>query len=213
MCSGPALGYEVHLLDPVPGHIEQAKEKDGASPFMLASIREGDARALPFDDYSFDLVLLLGPLYHLTERSDRMVALGEARRVLKRGGMVAAAGISRYSSMLDGFHGGWLRIPDFITIMLQDLTDGQHRNPMGKNYFTTAFFHLPDELEGEVREAGFQISDTLAMESFASWLPGLEEKLADPQFGDLLLGTIRRIEQDPSLLGGSPHLLAVGKKP
>jgi SAM-dependent methyltransferase len=49
-----------------------------------------------------DVVLLFGPLYHLTQRVDRLTALQEARRVLRSGGLLLAAGISRFASALDG---------------------------------------------------------------------------------------------------------------
>jgi nucleoside-diphosphate-sugar epimerase len=58
-------GYQVHLIDPVPLHLEQARA-DGRF-----SVAPGDARSLAEEDSSYDAVLLLGPLYHLTERADR----------------------------------------------------------------------------------------------------------------------------------------------
>src|SRR5262249_50314644 len=78
-----AEGYEAHLIDLVPLHVEQARrasEMPGAAP--LASVRLGDARQLEQPDGSADAVLLLGPLYHLTERTDRVLALTEAKRVV-----------------------------------------------------------------------------------------------------------------------------------
>lgn len=62
--------------------------------------------------------------------------------------------------MTDGFHSGFVADPDYIPIMMRDLSDGQHRSPEGKDYFTTSFFYLPDELEAEVGEAGFQVIGT-----------------------------------------------------
>ena len=76
----------------------------------------GDARKLAFPDRSADAVLLLGPLYHLTERADRLAALREARRVLRPGGVVFAAAISRFASLLDGLARDLLDDPDFRPI-------------------------------------------------------------------------------------------------
>jgi len=46
--------------------------------------------------------------------------------------------------------------PLFLGILTQDLKNGQHRNPANiRDYFTTAFFHHPDELQHEMQEAGF----------------------------------------------------------
>src|SRR5258705_12570098 len=94
-----ALGYEVHLLDAAPLHVEQARQASRAQPaHPLASAETGDARRLPWPDASADGVLLLGPLYHLTEREDRLNAQREAGRVLRPGGVLLAAGISRLAS-------------------------------------------------------------------------------------------------------------------
>ena len=51
-----------------------------------------DARSIPEPNASADAVALLGPLYHLTDQTQRASALLEARRVLKPGGVVAAVG-------------------------------------------------------------------------------------------------------------------------
>ncbi|MGW4410342.1 class I SAM-dependent methyltransferase [Nonomuraea sp. NPDC004702] len=90
-----ADGYEVDLLDPVPLHVERAARVPGLRA------RVGDARRLPVPDGRADAVLLLGPLYHLADRADRLRALGEARRAVRPGGVVAAATINRYAAVLD----------------------------------------------------------------------------------------------------------------
>ena len=69
-------GYRVHLVDPIPLHIEQARAACDARPnSTFVSAEVGDARAVPLPDASADAVLLLGPLYHLPERDDRLKAL------------------------------------------------------------------------------------------------------------------------------------------
>ncbi|MGH8902577.1 MAG: class I SAM-dependent methyltransferase [Egibacteraceae bacterium] len=75
-------GYSVHLVDPVSRHVEQARAASLAQPeYPLADAIVGDARALPYADASADAVLMLGPLYHLTQHSARLEALSEARRI------------------------------------------------------------------------------------------------------------------------------------
>jgi SAM-dependent methyltransferase len=83
-------GYDVHLVDPSPRHVEEAQAHEGPS---LARVAIGDARRLDDADGSADAVLLLGPLYHLVEKDDRLRALAEARRVVRPGGVVVAAAI------------------------------------------------------------------------------------------------------------------------
>ena len=89
-------GYEVHLLDAVPRLVEEARRRSSCASRGLASCRVADARALPVTDESLDLVLLLGPLYHLVDAADRQTALREVTRVLRPGGVLLAAGISRW---------------------------------------------------------------------------------------------------------------------
>jgi ubiquinone/menaquinone biosynthesis C-methylase UbiE len=109
-------GYEVHLIDPVELHLEQARSYAKASGVTLASIAQGDARHLDFPANRADAVLLLGPLYHLTERPDRLQALLEARRVLRPRGILFAASISRFASLIDGLSRGFFQDAEFREI-------------------------------------------------------------------------------------------------
>jgi ubiquinone/menaquinone biosynthesis C-methylase UbiE len=208
-------GYEVHLVDPSSLHVEQAEERSRArGAGRLASARVGDARRLDFPDASANAVLLLGPLYHLTERDDRRTALDEARRVLQPGGWLFAAAISRYASLLDGLRGPVFEDDAFARIVEADLADGQHRNDTGNPlYFTTAFFHHPEELSAEVREAGFTLAGLYAVEGPGAFVPGFANRWDEPKSRERLLELLRRVEREPALLGASPHLLAVGQKP
>ncbi|PYT65349.1 MAG: class I SAM-dependent methyltransferase [Acidobacteria bacterium] len=147
-------GYRVHLIDPVELHLGQARSYAAASGVALASITRGDARKLDFPAGSADAVLLLGPLYHLVEQHDRLHALLEAHRVLKPRGVLFAAAIFRFASMLDGLSRGFFRDVEFRKIVERDLTCGVHGNPTNEPaYFTTAYFHRSDELATEVADA------------------------------------------------------------
>jgi ubiquinone/menaquinone biosynthesis C-methylase UbiE len=207
-------GYRVHLIDPVPLHIEQARAAAGGPPgAVLASAEVGDARALRLPDASVDAVLLLGPLYHLPERADRLQALAEARRVCRRGGVVIAAAISRFASTLDGLRAGYLEDPSFAAVAAGDLRDGRHRNPTGDPaYFTTAYFHRPEDLAAECAEAGLSHEATLAVEGAAWLLPDLDARLADERRRAVLLAALAALETEPTLLGVSAHLLTVVRR-
>jgi ubiquinone/menaquinone biosynthesis C-methylase UbiE len=207
-------GYSVHLIDAVELHVEQAKTASVSQQNTpLAGARVGDARRLVWDDESVDAVLLLGPLYHLTSRDDRLRALEEAYRVVRTGGVVAAAAISRFASTYDGLLRGFLDDPRFRDIVERDVREGQHRNPTGKpGWFTTAYFHLPEELRDEATETGLSIEALVGIEGPAWILPDLDTWLEDPRRCSILLETIRRIETEPSLLGATAHILVVGRR-
>lgn len=207
-------GYEVHLVDAVPVHVQQAQAaSDSQREHPIASCVLGDARRVDRPDESVNVVLMLGPLYHLTERADRLTALSEARRISRPGGLVFAVGISRFASTLAGLAEGYLTDPEFARIAEQDLRDGQHRNPtLHDAYFTTAFFHRPDELESEVRSAGLHPEQIVAVEGPAWLLQNFDEHWRDPARRAQLLDVIRSIESEPSLIGASAHMLVVGRR-
>lgn len=202
-------GYEVELVDVLEPHVDQAR---------AAGVRDavvGDARALHADDASVDAVLLLGPLYHLTDRAERVRAWSEAARVLRPGGVVVGAAISRFASLLDGLHLGLMADPAFVSIVDEDLRSGQHRNPeQRERWFTTAYFHHPDELGPEMAEAGLELELLAAVEGPAQTLgDDLEEWLADPARRRTLLASLARVETEPAIIGATGHLLAVGRRP
>ncbi len=201
------LGYDVHLVDPVPVHVEQATAR--SSGRFSAAV--GDARSLDHADGSIDAVLLLGPLYHLTERGDRLRALMEARRVLRPGGTVAVAAISRFVALFDGLTHGYFTDPRFWPIVERDLADGQHRSPdPSGEYFTTAYFHHPDELETELRDAGLEPGPVLGIEG-PGWLR--PELWNDAALRPHIVNAARAVESEPTLLGLSAHLFVVGRRP
>jgi ubiquinone/menaquinone biosynthesis C-methylase UbiE len=198
-------GHHVHLLDPVPLHVDQARAAG------IAHADVGDARSLPFADGAFDAVLLLGPLYHLTERSDRIAALVEAARVAGPGPVVVAA-ISRFASTYDGLKQGYLLDPDFEEIVERDVREGRHVNPSRHpGWFTTAYFHRPDELAAELADAGLAVDALVAVEGPAMLLPD-DTWLDDPARREVLLRAIRRVEDEPAILGATGHLLAVARR-
>ena len=96
-CWLAARGYMVHLIDITPLHVEMARHASTRQPASpLTSAELGDARALSWEAETVDAVVLFGPLYHLTDRADRVQALREARRVLRPGGILLAVAISRF---------------------------------------------------------------------------------------------------------------------
>jgi SAM-dependent methyltransferase len=201
-------GYDVALLDPVELHLEQAR---------VAGVGEavaGDARDLPWEDASFDGVLLLGPLYHLTDREDRVVALSEALRVVRPGGVVMAAVISRYASFVDGLVMGRFADPAFREIVESELEEGQHRNPDAvPAWFTMAFFHTAEELRAEVAASGLILRTVLAIEGPGSVVADTDALASDAEAWTALLALIERLEDVAGLLEVSSHLMAVAHRP
>jgi hypothetical protein len=108
---------------------------------------------------------------------------------------------------------GFLRDPQFAEIVRRDLTDGQHRNPTGRpEYFMDTFFHHPDELKGEVTEAGFGPARVYGVEGPGWLLSDFDAWWEDDAYRDRLLLLARTLEAEPSMLAASAHLVAVATR-
>jgi SAM-dependent methyltransferase len=203
--AGPlaAEGYRVHVVDMVDEQVEIA----GRLPGVTATV--GDARALPRPEASADAVLLFGPLYHLLDRAERVTAWREAARVVRPGGVIAAAMINRFAPLHDGLN-RLFPDPAFGRLVEGVLATGVHRpdRPDGK-WFTTAYMHRPSEVAAEVADAGLRLTELLAVEG-PQWAIGdIEGHLADAARREHLLDWLRRVEAEPELLGATSHLMAV----
>jgi SAM-dependent methyltransferase len=202
-------GYAVDLIDPVPLHVDRARALADEQGLEHLTARLGDARDLGGETGVYDAVLVLGPLYHLTDRRQRMRAWHEAVRVLRTGGVLVAAGISRFASLLDGLRRGILGDDVFRAIVEEDLHSGQHRNPERTSrpeYFTTAYFHTPDELEREALDAGLAGVELYAVEGPA-WI------VENPDQREHQLYSARAVETERSLMSASAHILVTGRRP
>ena len=206
-------GYEVHLVDPVLLHVEQASAASQNQPdHPIAELCIGDARHLDRTDSSADVVLMLGPLYHLTERNERIAVLQESYRILRKGGIIFAVAISRYASTLHGMIQSNMD-PEFIKIADLDLQDGQHRNPNEHPaYFTAAFLHQPEEFKSEMETVGFDLEGLFGIQGPAWLLQNLKEQWDDPNCRERLLSIARSLESEPSVIGVSAHIMAIARK-
>jgi SAM-dependent methyltransferase len=206
-----SLGYQVEHRDLMPLHVEQLT----ADAAGVAGIRTavGDVRDLDLADASVDAVLLLGPLYHLTDRAERVRALRECARIVRPGGAVFAAVISRWAARIDGM----LRERLYLTYPAAlDVIDEIDRTgmlpPLGEGAFN-GFFHRPGELRDEVAEAGLEVADLVSVEGPAFILGDLDARMADPVDRSVALAVARAIERVPELTGFGPHLIATGIRP
>ncbi|MER3328921.1 MAG: hypothetical protein RIF34_05025, partial [Candidatus Kapaibacterium sp.] len=161
----------------------------------------------------FDIALLLGPLYHLTEKEERAKAIQEAMRVIKRGGIIIAAFISRYASLFDGLRRDLVKDDCFEKILLNDLQHGVHMNDTDNlEYFTTAFFHTPQEIKDDLSEEGLKFEKLVAVES-AGWLiDNLSEKIKDEVSGAKIRKIINIIESNTDIIAMSPHIIGIARK-
>lgn len=204
-------GYSVVHRDLVPGHVEELRQAaSGLGLTMDADV--GDARELDLVDDSADAVLLLGPLYHLTERADRIRALEEVRRILRPSGVAFIAAISRWAARLHGVVVQRL-YQEFPSIgeELERVEATGELPPLFPGSFA-GFCHRPDELRREIADAGLDLVDLISLEGIAFALSDLEDRLASAEDREVVLEAARRLGRVAELIGLGPHLLAIARR-
>ena len=203
-----SLGYRVEHRDLIPLHVEQLAADAAQVPGIHTAV--GDVRDLDLPGASADAVLLLGPLYHLTGRADRVRALRECARIVRPGGAVFAAAITRWAARIDGMLRERLYLQSPLVVDLIDEVDRTGMLPPLQEGGFTAFCHRPGELREEMAEAGLAVVDLVSVEGPAFILGDLDARMADPVDRSVALGVARAIEGVPELVGFGPHLIATG---
>ena len=204
------LGYQVRHRDLMPFHVLTLAQRADVSARIQSSV--ADARNLDLADASVDAVLFLGALYHLRQRTDRLRALAEARRVVRQGGPVFVAAISRWATRVDGILKQRIsaKYPQAESLIGPAERTGQ-LPPLHQAAFS-AFTHRPRQLRAEVSASGLRVMDVVCVEGPAYLLADLGERLADENEHRIVLETARALERVPELLGVGPHLLVTAQR-
>jgi S-adenosylmethionine-dependent methyltransferase len=160
-------GCNVTLFDLSPENIALAKVKTAELGLAADALLVGDARDLSaLGDQRFDGVLALGPLYHLTERPERIAFLEAARRLLNPEGILIAAylnawGIAR--SLLTDTP-AWFSEGRNVDRLL---TGAKFAGAHACSGFTECHWSTPDDARAELQEAGFVVLEEVGAEGFA----------------------------------------------
>jgi S-adenosylmethionine-dependent methyltransferase len=205
------LGYHVTLLDLSQSNLAFAHQKSVQQGITLQDYIYGNALDLTqIPEEAFDAVLLMGPLYHLFIQEQRLQAALQARRVLKSGGLLFGAFITRYAALRDIAR----RMPYVLSedqarweellrtgVLLQDATEG----------FIDAYFAHPTEIQPLMEAAGLTHVDMVACEGITV---DAEQQinLLTGQDWDAWVDMNYRLSRDQTIYGSVPHLLYVGRK-
>ena len=217
-----SLGYEVHLFDLSETNIRMSRELAKEYPdISLASREVCDARCIPREDNSADAVLLMGPLYHIVDYDERLKAIKESLRLLKKGGVLFSAALTPYSVLLYNITvyspdegEAYLENPDFLAMIERELEDGCHINPDKKVYNGLGISHLhtAKALKAELDAGGFSDSVVHGMMGGAWLAKNIDELWKNEKSRNALMNTVRLLDTHEEIMGLSCHLLAVSRR-
>ncbi len=218
-----SLGYEVHLFDLSETNIKMSEFLANEYPnCKLVSSEVCDARSVPKDDKSADTILLMGPLYHITDYVERISAIKECHRLLKDNGILFSAALTPFCVLLD-------KIPvynpfgenkhtvieddNFINMVERELNDGCHINPEKSVYggLGTSHLHTAKALKEELSDGGF-INSIVHGVMGGAWLANnIDELWENETSRNALMRTVRLFDTHEEIIGLSGHLLAVSR--
>lgn len=217
-----SLGYEVHLFDLSATNIKLSKTLANEYPeCSLAASEVCDARSIPRNAHSADAILLMGPLYHITDDTERHRAIKESFRLLKEGGVLFAAALTPYSVLLYNITvysptrgETYLENPDFLAMVERELENGCHINPNKKVYagLGSSHLHSAKALRAELAAGGFPDATVHGVMGGAWLARDLDELWKHEASRNALMHTVRLLDTHEEIIGLSGHLLAVAKK-
>ena len=211
-----SLGHEVHLFDLSETNIEMSTELSSEYPNVyLKSAEVCDARSIPRPDRSADVILFMGPMYSITEYRERMLAIKESHRLLKDNGIMFTAALTPYSVLLSRISiYKELDNPAVLSIIERALDDGCYINPEKKiaNGLGSSHLHTAKELKEELSHGGFETLSVHGVMGGAWLAPNLNALLENKKSKEILMKTIRMIDEHEEIIGLSGHILAVSRK-
>ena len=207
------LGWDVSLADLSPELLAIAESS--LPPGTVQEVVEIDARDLSrWGDGTFDAVLSLGPMYHLTTVEDRALAASELARVTRPDGLVAVALMPRYTSVRRVLslpdERSQLADPAFLDRLLDE---GVLENAV-PGRFTHVHGVEPTDVRPFFEYHGFS---SLLLASTHGFLTGVEDgfealRVEDPAAYCRLLDRVVETASDPGTLATAGHLLYIGRK-
>lgn len=196
-------GYEVTAVELVENNLKVLKKNSNG----ISNIQsyQGDALDLSrFEDNSFDVTLLFGPLYHLYEPQDVQKAIDEAIRVTKPGGVILTAFLSVYAIMFDNYLQG-----NLLAGIEENFTKDYKIRHFEEQLFTG---YDIVEFENLFADKQVQYLNTVAVDSVLELAEGRSDfAMSDEEFEAFAKMQLTFCEKR-ELLGSSSHLLYICRK-
>ena len=162
-----------------------------------------------FDDECFDVVLNMGPFYHLIEKNDREKCLSESQRVLKKGGLLVTAYIPRFYT----FQYVAMQDKQYLDARLAEqlIQTGVLRHDDEKCFWTDTYYSTYAEMEQLYKSHGLTVIDHFAQDGITPQFGNIVDQWDENQF-QIWCDYHYSICREKTLLGASNHVVIVGKK-
>ena len=202
-------GHTVTAVEIVPKHVDALKAFVEQQTTKNIMVIHGDAKKLhEINDNSYDVVLCLGPFYHLRKKIDRIKCLLECKRIVKKDGIIAIAYINRHCAVATFLHYNMnisknilksLGLEDYSIITKTD------------KFLDISYFSDPESTEKQIKEVGLKITDHIGVDGPYALLEEQIEALTDVQY-KVFFDYHKKTCRDKSILGYSRHGLILCKK-
>ncbi len=202
-------GNKVTATDITPRHIEIIKDNLKDKQYTINTMVLDATDMSVFDDNSFDVVLNMGPFYHLTSEQHRKKCLSESLRVLKKGGLLAVSYIPRFSVF-----------PHIVKCDRNNLTRDMSEklietgvvNAYDRDCFwTDNYFSSKEIVEDLFFENNIKIVDHFAQDGITPLIGETVDSFDENQF-KVWCDYHYSVCREPSILGASNHCVIIGQK-
>jgi len=202
-------GHEVIASDITPRHISYINEQLKNKEYKIETSIQDATNLSKFESESFDVVLNMGPFYHLVDDKQRKKCLSECLRVLKKDGIIVTAYIPRFYV----FQYVALSDSKFLDSNLakQIINTGELRHNDEKCFWTDTYYASSDEMEKIYLVNHLQIIEHFSQDGAAPLFHEKVDKWNEEEF-KVWCEYHYSICREKSILGTSNHVVIIGRK-
>jgi len=206
-----SLGHRVTLIDLSPANIEFAKNKQVELNISLENTEVGNAISLNnIEDNYFDVILCMGPLYHIINEVDRQSVISECKRICKTNGFIIFSFITKTAQTISVIQKFPERIEEW-TETLEKAIEERLNNTQFDGGFTEAFFVDPLEVESYISQNGLSVIKVAGAEGLGSQSEMILKELPSGIF-QKWIDFSYKYSTDKSTLGASQHIICIAQK-
>lgn len=204
-------GYQLGLNDLSENNMKLTLKKVKNHPNILQSAVSNALDSDMWEKELWDAVLILGPLYHLTKKEERLQILSNAKKYTKQGGFIFSAFMSRTAAMLYGLKNNPSGIHKDMGTSKLWKTGTDDNFVEGTEWFTNTYFSFAEDINPFIEEAGLKPLHLIGIEGLfgenMQLYNELQPDLKKPWFNFILDHC-----EDRHLVNYSKHYLSVSQK-